>query len=60
MMDKQKTFQLIDQIVGRQPPMEVQLQVMTIDLLFEIRDLLKPQYNDFSYKQQAKSVDNGK
>ena len=43
MMDKQKTFQAIDLIVGQYPTMDAKLQIITIDLLFEIRDLLNKQ-----------------
>ena len=40
MMDKTKTLEAINQIVGQFPTMESKLQIIMIDLLFEIRDEL--------------------
>ncbi len=41
MMDKQKTFEVMDMIVGQYPSKEDKLKIIEIDLLFEIRDKLK-------------------
>jgi hypothetical protein len=40
MIDKAKTIEAIDLIVGQFPTMESKLQIIQIDLLFEIREEL--------------------